>query len=608
MRRSILASLFFLLFVETAFASAPVLFFSDLTWGPKTGWEGSATKGAAVSVWGLNFGSSGAINVCGQTLSSSDSTQVAEWAATTNPVNARGLQRITFWLNSSMSDGAGTISITVGGVDSNTLPFTITTGTIYFIDVTNGNNANNGLTTSTAWKDLYMFNPGTDNYHTGIAPYSSYTFPGDNQYIVYVRAGTYTTPDYNSYAMLLIFGPYGAVDKQKALIAYPGETPVVSMANVTYSFGFFMFALGNDSLNIGLMPSHYFTVSKMTVDGSTTTLPMTAMVAYGTQHRFIGNTIKNFRPSNQLQAGNVGVLASQYIDIFGNYFYNNGFDEMAHNVYIKTQPVSQFPGDPSLLAAQHIYVGWNEFDTAYSSSGRGNVIFVSKQNPPDSPVDTKYIYIFSNYFHDGTENFIGTGDGMAWVDEVYIYNNVFTGGTFVNVPVICGGGSLTCYVYNNTFYLTADPGYPLIYAGYGSGLSTQPTFNSVNNVLYGATGQRLAFADYGYGTLTSSNDLFFNQTGSILDPIYQNYSWIRETSSVKADPLFVDGPRGNFQLLSSSPAIDHGSSSVGSIVTTDYLGIPRPQGGGFDIGAFEYASGSPEFPPAPTGLSILRNP
>ena len=38
------------------FAGKPVLFFSDLISGPKTGWEGSATKGAAVTVWGKDLG------------------------------------------------------------------------------------------------------------------------------------------------------------------------------------------------------------------------------------------------------------------------------------------------------------------------------------------------------------------------------------------------------------------------------------------------------------------------------------------------------------------------------------------------------------------------
>lgn len=45
-----------LLLAGTAFAANPVLFFSDLDWGPNSGWEGSATKGAAITVWGKNFG------------------------------------------------------------------------------------------------------------------------------------------------------------------------------------------------------------------------------------------------------------------------------------------------------------------------------------------------------------------------------------------------------------------------------------------------------------------------------------------------------------------------------------------------------------------------
>jgi hypothetical protein len=37
-------------------AGGPVLFFSDLQSGPKTGWEDGAAHGAAVSIWGRNFG------------------------------------------------------------------------------------------------------------------------------------------------------------------------------------------------------------------------------------------------------------------------------------------------------------------------------------------------------------------------------------------------------------------------------------------------------------------------------------------------------------------------------------------------------------------------
>src|SRR5208337_459626 len=71
----------------------PVVYFSDMTDGPTSGWNGSSTQGAAVSIWGQGFGSSGSVTCCGIVIAS---TSCAEWAATTNPTTARGLQRITF--------------------------------------------------------------------------------------------------------------------------------------------------------------------------------------------------------------------------------------------------------------------------------------------------------------------------------------------------------------------------------------------------------------------------------------------------------------------------------------------------------------------------------
>ena len=38
-----------------ALAQTPVLCFSDLTFGPNTGWNNGSTQGAAVTVWGKNF-------------------------------------------------------------------------------------------------------------------------------------------------------------------------------------------------------------------------------------------------------------------------------------------------------------------------------------------------------------------------------------------------------------------------------------------------------------------------------------------------------------------------------------------------------------------------
>jgi hypothetical protein len=223
-----LAILISILIPPSVFAqSSPVLFFSDLDWGPKTGWEGSSTRGAAVSIWGLNFGSSRGssfVTINGAPLTSD--SDYAEWGTSglENGV-ARGIQRITFWLNSNCQDGAGTISVTVNGETSNALPFTVVAGAIYFISPT-GSNSNNGRYSTSQggsngpWKDIYMFNPGTESPSTNPS--------GDGQYIIYVRGGTYSTHDVDD-AFVALRGPYGGPNKRKALIAYPAEKPILNI-------------------------------------------------------------------------------------------------------------------------------------------------------------------------------------------------------------------------------------------------------------------------------------------------------------------------------------------------------------------------------------------
>ncbi|KKP70682.1 MAG: hypothetical protein UR69_C0003G0020 [Candidatus Moranbacteria bacterium GW2011_GWE2_35_2-] len=89
--------------VGVSAASFPVLLFSDLTDAPVSGWEGSPTKGAAISIWGRNLGTergSSYVTIGGVNLT--NDSDYAEWGATTNPTTASGQQRITFWLNSSL--------------------------------------------------------------------------------------------------------------------------------------------------------------------------------------------------------------------------------------------------------------------------------------------------------------------------------------------------------------------------------------------------------------------------------------------------------------------------------------------------------------------------
>jgi hypothetical protein len=69
------------------------------------------------------------------------------------------------------------------------------------------------------------------------------------------------------------------------------------------------------------------------------------------------------------------------------------------------------------------------------------------------------------------------------------------------------------------------------------------------------------------------------------------------------DPGFVSHATYDWRLLTSSVLKDAGVTIAG--LTTDRLGVTRPQGVAFDIGPFEYNSGSPPPGAAPTAPSSL---
>jgi hypothetical protein len=540
-----------------AFGASPVLHFSDLTWGPKTGWEGSAVKGAAVTVWGENFGSSrgaSVITVNGAQLTAA--TDYAEWGA----ASSRGLQRITFWLNSNCANGAGNITVTVNGVASNALPFAVAAGTIYFVSPA-GNNSNNGLYSTSQggangpFHDIYMF--GFQNNPSG-----------DAQYIVYARAGTYTAQDPAGDSTAISYrGPSGGPGKQKALVAYPAETPVIDATgmsrgviwNADYS------PYGRNS---------YLTYSKLTVVNGTE-----AIYVYGDYNRVVGNHFQNML--DMVWSGIVFVGNSQHTEIDGNFFDHCGSTSQGsykHNIYILSETLSQ------VLPSQYTSVGWNEFSNPEAGSdNRGGAIFMRTDSSVSSTLKTQYVYIHDNNFHGGTQNFIEIGDGPQQSD-IWIYNNIFTGGSSVNSPISVLWTTTNANLFNNTFYQAGSPGVSIVDV-VGNPPGSQ--LKSANNIFYGSAGQQFFYVESG-GTMTSDHDLFFSAGGATAIP---GGSGLTVTNPVTGDPRYVSPGSSDFHLQSTSPAINAGTNTVNSIVTKDYDGLPRPQGSQYDIGAFEYSTG-----------------
>lgn len=103
-------------------------------------------------------------------------------------------------------------------------------------------------------------------------------------------------------------------------------------------------------------------------------------------------------------------------------------------------------------------------------------------------------------------------------------------------------------------------------------------------------------------TIEVRNNLAFNLVqggGSYIATDYSNNTWNTESADTSNNKYYSASAILNYlldtvncYLKPGSPLIDAGTAAgkISSIVTTDFSGIPRPQGSGFDIGAREYSS------------------
>ncbi|CAG0931818.1 putative outer membrane protein PmpB [Thermoflexales bacterium] len=119
----------------------------------------------------------------------------------------------------------------------------------------------------------------------------------------------------------------------------------------------------------------------------------------------------------------------------------------------------------------------------------------------------------------------------------------------------------------------------------GSGpavLLTSGTANITNTIIASYT---VGISQTG-GILTADYDLFFTATPTQTSGGTLNWG----AHNLNANPRFVNPATSDYHLSPGSPAADAGTN-VG--VTTDLDGVTRPQGSGYDIGAYESLSSGP---------------
>jgi parallel beta-helix repeat protein len=269
----------------------------------------------------------------------------------------------------------------------------------------------------------------------------------------------------------------------------------------------------------------------------------------------------------------------------------------------------------------------NQFDRIALLNGQGNAVFFSASGGSAD----------FNEFTNGTVRDVGIGCGVnqaygfyiATADNVFANNEVFNiNGFGFNLYDAQGANVNRNVVRNNKIYNTGLGGgtnYAIVHAR-GSGTMIY------NNIIYSNRGGILIYSGSDR-TEVYNNTIYNNRPGEGIalqyyasapvvknNIIYQNGSVIADyggggapvqSHNVASDPSFRNSSAGDFTLQSNSIARDTGTVVPG--LTSDFLGVARPQGDSYDVGALEYstdaaavASLTPPQPPQNVRILIDR--
>ena len=205
--------------------------------------------------------------------------------------------------------------------------------------------------------------------------------------------------------------------------------------------------------------------------------------------------------------------------------------------------------------------------------------------------------VAGNIIHDNG-NAGGSAINMDGVQDSKIFNNLIYNNHSTGIAMYmidAAEGSKNNKVYNNTIINPPIPdGILLLLNG-----STGNTF--YNNILINHHSFRGSIAVDPASTqnFVSDYNILVNRLsdddGDSNMGLSQWQSLGYDLHSIIAEPeenIFADPNSGNFHLISGSQPVDMGTSLVSSIVSEDLDKVLRPQGNGFDIGAYEFTSAS----------------
>lgn len=261
------------------------------------------------------------------------------------------------------------------------------------------------------------------------------------------------------------------------------------------------------------------------------------------------------------------------------------------------------------------------YDCTESKGGGGGSLCITQDEGGDG---CDNVWIMFNQMHDainplrveGNSTDIHLIGNMIWNmnDQIIPARSVEDGysGFIIRSNEIC-----TARVVDNTFVRMASSG--LRWKAVG----TAPRLRAHGNIfalrtnptgwdLWGAGSSAEMQIDYTLYDSTAPRWYLITSYGSLDQWRLKNArGW--DLKSISDQPGFMDVPAGDFRLTRGSPAVDANledpayarfQERYGLNIRFDILGTPRPQGKGWDIGAYEFIAG--RAPAPPTGLRVTK--
>jgi PKD repeat protein len=528
------------------------IFFTDIISGPKTG--GKDGNGVFLTIYGKGFGASqgaSAVTVGGGAVADYVSWEEdASWSAG-SPV--KGMDMIVVQLGSAVS--TGDVIVTVGGVASNAVTFTVRSGNIYFVDASSPADPGSG-TYADPWRSP--------------ASYYDVMVPGD---ICYIREGVYSGVygngrDSGYDRWNLYIAKAGTAGNPIAFVGYPGEVAEFnadSGVNPTKNF------LGHYNNNDG-SDTPYIVIAKL------------RLIARGNSGgvrdgwRFVGNYVEGCHV-----AGGFAIVARiDNCKVLGNELTGGASgNKYDHAIYSHKGVDAE--------------IGWNYIHD--NDFGNGFMISCHTDNAEALG------HVWDNHdIHDNIIDVIAYPSRAIGIAECaagssfYIYNNLIIGGAT--------GGTTSIQIASSEVKLWNNHIYDI---GGAAGSYTAPihvvqpnlTYTAgpvsiVNNIIYTENSVYYIYVEPALAAqVTVDSNCYFG---------IGNYAGGDDANMVNADPAFVNAPY-DLSLAVGSPCIATGSGSVSAVVLRDLDGLLRPQGVGWDIGAYEYALGVGNISPVISDVS-----